>query len=226
MRLVHTSVATPIKVLVAVCAPLFFIAVAQGETVKIRDLMVFYTSQSASGAQGTIEFNLRFDSFNGPATSYDAFSAQVAINQVVRGAPAVFTLDTAATGNTSVVPEYWLPSAGPTDPLASTQSGEFRFRDRISLSASPVTPSMDDVLAHYVIGFTTGPAGFGTYRVAMGDATSNFFSRSILPPTLNTITPDSNEDTFVLMAPEPTSGLLILFGGTALLRKRRRRCRN
>jgi len=137
MRIVHTNVATPIKVLVAVCAPLLSAVAAQGATVNVRDLLVIYTSQSASGAQGTIEFNLRFGSFDGPVTSYDAFSAQLMINRVVRGAPAAFTLDTAATGNTSIVPEYWLPSSGSTDPLASTQAGEFRFRDRISLSAAP-----------------------------------------------------------------------------------------
>ena len=55
MRLVHTSVATPVSVLVAVCAPLFSAVAAQGEAVSISDLMVSYTSQSASGAQGTIE---------------------------------------------------------------------------------------------------------------------------------------------------------------------------
>lgn len=222
MRLVHTSVATPIRVLVAVCAPLLSAVAAQGETVNIRDLMVFYASQSASGAQGTIEFNLRFASFDGSPASYDAFSAQMMINRIVRGAPAVFTLDTTATGATPIVAEYWLPSSG-TDPLATNQDGEFRFRDRISLSAPPVTPSTGDVLAHYVIGFDVSPGGFGTYRIGMGSATSNFFARSILPPTLNTITPDASEDTFVL-TPEPTSGLLVLLGGTMLLRRRRRRC--
>lgn len=224
MRMVHTSVATPIGVLVAVCAPLFSAVAAHGETVSISDMMVFYTSQSASGAQGTIEFNLRFASFDGPATSYDAFSAQMTINQVVRSVPAVFTLNTTATGDTSsIAPEYWLPSSG-TDPLASTQRGEFRFRDRISLSASSVTPSASNVLAHYVIGFVVDASGFGTYRVGMGSAASNFFARSILPPTLNTLTPDTNEDTFMLVAPEPTSGLLVLLGSTMLLRRRRRRC--
>ena len=49
MRLVHTSVATLIRVLVALCAPLLSAVAAQGETVNIRDLMVSYTSQSASG---------------------------------------------------------------------------------------------------------------------------------------------------------------------------------
>lgn len=225
MRLVHTSVATPIRVLVAVCAPLLSAVAAHGETVNIRNLMVFYASQSASGAHGRIEFNLRFASFDGPVTSYNAFSAQMMINQVVRGAPAVFTLDTTATGDTSVIPEYWLPSTALTFPLASTQDGEFRFRDVISLSFPSVTPSMGDVLAHYVIGFDVGPGGFGTYQIGMGSATANFFARSLLPPTLNSLAPDSDEDTFMLVAPEPTSGLLVLLGGTMLLRRRRRRSR-
>jgi hypothetical protein len=226
MRAVHTSIATPVKVLVAVCAPLLSAVAARGETVNISNLVVFYTNQSASGAQGSVEFDIRFSSFDGPSTSYDAFSAQMEINQIVRGGPAVFTLDTVATENTSAVPEYWLPDPAPTDPLASTQNGEFRFRDRISLSASPVTPSVGDVLAHYVVGFDVGPGGFGAYQVSMGSPDSNFFSRSILPPTLNTLEPSPNkEDIFALVAPEPTSGLLVLFGGTMLLRRRRRRCR-
>ena len=225
MRLVHTGIATPIRVMVAVCAPLCSAAAVQGETFNIRDLMVFYTSQSAGGAQGTIEFILRFASFDGPATNYDSFSAQLMINQLVRGAPSIFTLDATATGDTSSIgPEYWLPSAG-TDPLASTQDGELRFRDRVSLAAPPNTPSTDEILAHYVIGFNVGPGGFGSYRIAMGSATSNFFARSILPPTLNTLVPDSNEDTFMLVAPEPASALLVLLGGTMLLRRNRRRSR-
>ena len=109
--------------------------------------------------------------------------------------------------------------------VKASKDGEFRFRDFVSLSFPSVTPSMGDVLAHYVIGFDVGPGGFGTYRVGMGSAASNFFARSILPPTLNTLTPDTNEDTFMLVAPEPTSGLLVLLGGTVLLRRRRRRCR-
>ena len=111
-----------------------------------------------------------------------------------------------------------------TTPLASTQGGEFRFTDGISPPppVTPITPSTGDVLAHYVIGFDVGADGFGTYRVGMGSAASNFFSRSIFTPTLNTIDPEPNEGTFILV-PEPTSGVLVLLGVTMLLRRRQRR---
>ena len=163
MRFARQSLTAPLGVLVGCGALLLPTVAARGATLGVSDLMVFYANQSPAGADGHIEFNLRFESFNGPQANYDTFSAQVTVNQILRSVPAAFTLNTMMTEDTAAIAEYWLPDPAAGDPLASTQGGEFRFRDRISLASQAVTPEPGDVVAHFVIGFNVGPTGFGTY---------------------------------------------------------------
>lgn len=190
---------------------------AKGARLDVEDLVVFYNNATPDAAKGRIEFNLRYRSVN-QSLSYDLFTAQVMVSRVLMGDSATFTLDSLATQKTAAIgSDYWIPNAPTGFEVASTQNGEFRFRDR-TLPSSPIKPVSGNILAHYVIHFQVGSSGFGEYQIHAGTAVANFFSFFAVNRFPNTITPLS-----FMLVPEPASGLLVLFAGAlALTRKRRR----
>lgn len=202
-----------------VCAMAAMPIRANAATLNIDDLWISMSAARGT-TSGTIEFNLRFDSFNGGPMGYDFFSTQIMVQKIVMGLQATFTLNEFSTENTALIgPDYWLPSPATGNENASTQVGgtEYRFSDFVSISQS-FTPSQGDVLSHFVIDFdATSPDQLGGYRISMGVPDSNFFSDNLVNMEPNTIVPLD-----FMLVPEPSTGLLFLFGGGLFAWRRRR----
>ncbi len=197
---------------------------ARAAQLDITDLMVIYDAQTETTAQGHVEFNLRFASFNNGPSMFDLFSAQVTLAKVPPGAAAAFALDEFATEDTAAIgPEYWLPDAPTGNEVASTQGpAEFRFRD-LAPAGMPAMPEESDIVAHFVIDFDVVSADqFGGYQVGPGALPSNFFGLGplIILLEFNTLT---TEEFAILPIPEPASGLLCLAAAGLVLARRQRR---
>ncbi len=224
MRSRSARLSTRLVATLLLCALITAPSTARAAELDITDLMINYESQTATSAQGYVEFNLRFACFNNGPTMFDLFSAQVSLAKALPGAAAAFALDEFTTEDTAAIgPDYWLPNAPTGNEVASTQGPqEFRFRDLTSPS-SPVMPEQDDIVAHFVIDFDIASGNqFGDYQIVSGSPASNFFSLGplIFNVEFNTIAPTA----FTLLPiPEPASGLLCLAAGALLLTRRPRR---
>lgn len=221
MRSTRTSLAWPMAAALSGCALVQFPTAAWGGTLEVANLWKS-TTVVDNTATGTIEFNLRFQSFVGAAMGYDLFSAQILITKVLNAARGTFTLDEFATENTGTITPYWLPGA-PTGNQNASQQGnpaEFRFSDFVHIDQS-FAPAEGQIVAHYVINFSLDSAAeFGTYRISAGDPAHNYFSSDLTTDEENTIVPEE----FVI--PEPATGLLLSLSGMVAIGFARRRRRD
>lgn len=185
---------------------------------NVSDLMVSYSTQSATEASGSISFNLRIASLGGNIGGYDLFSSQVLVSRMGLGETGKFHLDEAATEATgSIGGDYWLSGPPTGFQNSSTIGSEFRFTDFVSVSQN-MTPDVGDIVAHFVIDFDVQSAAqFGTYQVAIGNTNFNYFNSDFVNRFDNTINSVAFE---LLPVPEPAT-LLPLLGMLLLLRRRR-----
>ncbi|MFQ5502524.1 MAG: PEP-CTERM sorting domain-containing protein [Phycisphaerae bacterium] len=188
---------------------------ARGAILTVEDVMPIFTTQTPTSAIGTLEFNLKFITFNGPPVEYDFFSSQMTVSRILGAPSGIFTLDEVSTEDTGPITPYWLPSPPTNFQNASTQGNEFRFSDFVSISQGHM-PATGDILAHYVINFDISSAQFGEYEIGAGDPAFNLFRSDLVNPFPNTITPGT-----ITLIPEPSTGLMFCFVAVTLLRRRR-----
>ncbi len=179
--------------------------------------LVTYTTQTDITATGVLEVTL---SYGGPGAGdsgqYDLFLSQLLVTRA--GSSAGLTLDTAATSNTSTIPNYWLAGLT-TFPSASFQSGQFHFDD--FTMAGSIFPQVGDIVAKYVINFeATSLAEFGDYTIELGAQNQNQFYNGLFnPPMDNAISPASIDFSIL---PEPATVFLLGAVAFPLLHRRRR----
>ncbi|MFH1417367.1 MAG: hypothetical protein ABII12_03665 [Planctomycetota bacterium] len=200
----------------AICALLLLAPTADAATLDISHL-ISYITQTDTTATGVIEVTL---SYGGPDAGdpgqYDLFLSQLMVTRA--GSSAGLTLDTAATSDTSTIPNYWLAGRS-TFPSAFSPGGQFHFDD-FTMGGS-VYPQVGDVVARYVINFeASSTAEFGDYAIELGDQNQNQFYDTVFnPPFDNATSPSSVGFTII---PEPATGLLLIATALPLLRRRRR----
>ncbi len=186
---------------------------ARAATLMVEVGMPIFTTQTPTGATGTLEFNLKF--FSGPPVEYDFFSSQMTVSRILGAPSGIFTLNEVLTEDTGTIIPYWLPNPPTNFQNASTQGNEFRFSDFVSISQGYM-PATGEILAHYVIDFDISSAQFGDYEIGAGDPAFNLFNSGLINPVPNTITPAT-----VTLIPEPSTSLFFCMVAVTLLRRRR-----
>ncbi len=220
MRACTQRIAGPLSAAVMLCALALTAQPTQAATLDIADLVMAYDVHTPTSAKGTIQFNLRFNSLSGDLGGYDFFSTQLMFAKLFGGSSATFVLNEAVTEDTAAIgPAYWLAGAPTLNQNASTQSGEYRFSDFVSI-AQAVTPSGGDVVARFAFDFEiSAPDQFGQYQIAQSIVGPNYFKSDLVNTFDNTTAPL----TFQILVPEPASGLMVCLVGGVLLTARRRR---
>lgn len=220
MRASTQRINTPRSIAVVFCALSMTAIPVRAATLDIADLVADYNVHSATSAKGTIEFNVRFNSLSGDLGGYDFFSTQLMLTKLFGGSSATLMLNEPMTEDTaSIGPAYWLSGAPTSNENASTQAGEYRFSDFVSI-AQAITPSPGDIVAHFVVGFEINSADqFGEYEIAQSVNGPNYFKSDIVNTFVNTTAPA----TFEILLPEPASGLMLCLAGAAVVSVRRRR---
>lgn len=216
---IANSMKRPLAAASFLCALLAFAPSANSAVLTVEDLIISYSTHTATTATGSIQFNLRFASLSGDPGGYDSFSSQLIVSK--GGSNGAFALDEAYGENTSAAGgSYWLPTAPTNNQNASTQSGQFRFRDFVGTSFA-YTPTPGKILARYKIDFNvTSAAQFGTYDIAEGNQNNNYFKSDIVNTYLNKICGVKFK---LVPLPEPTTGMMVLIGGVVAMRRRQRR---
>ncbi len=194
---------------------------ARAADLVISDLLVSYQTQTATTATGQLTFNIRLASDESDTLGFDLFSAQLLVREMIAdGAKASFTLNESATEAAGPAKDgYWIADAIDGTSNASSIGDEFRFSDFLILGDAFVPP-VNAVVAGFAIDFEVTDADqFGTYEIASGNASFNFFSRDLIIITPTNLEAASFE---IAPIPEPATGLLLLVCAGEVIRRRRR----